>query len=444
MRYYFIDRNNKPSDATLKNHHVSEKPTVDPVILEGKEVILFLHGLGSRAEEADALGEALQERDSKYVVLTMDLPNQGYSARINPFDIAPLSVSGSLKHYEANACIPVPPPGFGCIPVTKEFDGFDSNGRHRVPILDFTEDAVVAFVDALDAKLVSLGGGPRVLKKRIKGVAGGSLGGNLGLRLGRRHLDWGAGSTSSAQWGQNERVVAWSPASVWDSQAHSALLNLTALTTSFNNASHSKEDGNDRYKFIDAKFFKPVSDPLPIIPPGPATWYRWDWPCLDAVWLSDALSVQEVYDPLYRLTIKRLEFEQLLYSHASDPEMIAPGSWQPGQNQPLTPPLPYKPMSFNFVPTVLLAGGGDNFLFAEIYHNTVKRAAEMSVSGRLLLLGSPGPATDNNLDPLKSTSGPSAADPTENTGHSIASERPRLLAYVIDKNFAHPYVAKPD
>ncbi|WP_410968579.1 hypothetical protein, partial [Salmonella sp. SAL4443] len=58
------------------------------------------------------------------------------------------------------------------------------NGPIGTPMLDFIEDFVVAFVDRFE-DVATLQGLPRI-KDKIAAVFGGSLGGNLGLRLGRR------------------------------------------------------------------------------------------------------------------------------------------------------------------------------------------------------------------------------------------------------------------
>jgi hypothetical protein len=420
-----------PSGMLDENYAGNQLPAS---LLDGKEVILFLHGLGSRAEEADAFAQALHDRDPqhRYVVLTMDLPNQGYSGRVHPeFDIAHLHDSGQKEPFALAGAM------LGMFQATLE--GANENGRKHVPFLKFQEDAVVAFVDTLDAVL----GGNRILKRKIRAVAGGSLGGNLGLRLGRRALDWGSSGSTSTWWGHantaESRVFAWSPGSAWESLADAHDVwgfyldpKRIGITTSFDHAMgdgcnfhevnsaqwpqagcSTQEPVQRRGEFINAKFFAhTASVGVPIVPPGPGTWYRWDWPCLMSAWVADALAVQEQYDPLYRIAIKRLEFEQLLYSHFREHDAA-------GED--------YSPISTNKVPTVWLTGGGDDFPFAMIYDASQTDANLTShLPGRFLKLGKPG-----------ADLGSLFAEPQENTGHSIADERPRLLGYVVQKNLAH-------
>lgn len=419
-----------PSGMLNENYVGNQLPAS---LFAGKEVILFLHGLGSRAEEADEFAQALHDKDPqhKYVVLTMDLPNQGYSDRVHPeFDVAHLYDSGQKEPFAL---------GFAVFPMFQAtLEGADENGPKHVPFLRFQEDAVVAFVDTLDAVL----GGNRILKSKIRAVAGGSLGGNLGLRLGRRALDWGSGSTSE-RWGHantaQSRVIAWSPGSAWESLADAHDVwgfyldpKRIGITKSFDDAMgdgcnfyevnsaqwlqagcSTKEPAQRRGEFINAKFFAHTAEVgVAIVPPGPGTWYRWDWPCLMSAWVADALNVQEQYDPLYRIAIKRLEFEQLLYSHFREHD--AAGN-------------DYSPISTNKVPTVWLTGGGDDFPFAMIYDASQTDAnLTNKLPGRLLRLGKPG-----------ADLGSFTAEPQENTGHSIADERPKLLGYVVQKNLAH-------
>jgi pimeloyl-ACP methyl ester carboxylesterase len=118
----------------------------------------------------------LQWLDGLRTLVMVDLPCNGYSDPIEHTRIAPTAES----RYD-------PENPDGC----------------RFPVLDFIEESVLTFVDALDAALVD--SGRQGIAHRIEAVIGGSLGGNICLRLARR-LDRRA-----------PRIVAWSPASVWES-----------------------------------------------------------------------------------------------------------------------------------------------------------------------------------------------------------------------------------
>ena len=167
-----------------------------PFIPDYYSVVLFLHGHSSGAEEAlDFIPHLLQEglkQGKRYAAISFDLPNNGYS---ETFDHTRIAASTATN--------------FPFLP--------SDNTPITTPILDFIENFVVAFVDAVEGVLIR-NGVPRI-KHRIAAVIGGSLGGNLGLRLGRRN--------PMPAW-LNQSIVSWSPASVWkamvkhDPQAGSA------------------------------------------------------------------------------------------------------------------------------------------------------------------------------------------------------------------------------
>ncbi|MCZ7678789.1 MAG: hypothetical protein M5U28_08470 [Sandaracinaceae bacterium] len=100
---------------------------------------------------------------------------------------------------------------------------------------------------------------------------------------------------------------------------------------------------------------------------------------------------RELYGAEYRRWHWRLAYEQLLFSHVTPIDGVAP--WQRIRG-----------------PVLLLAGARDNFRWTHIYERTrdlAWRLATRGVHGACLLL--------------------------RNTGHSIHDERPRLLAGAIDR-----------
>src|SRR5258708_865329 len=161
-----------------------------PVLATDAEVILYIHGMDSRLEEALSFTHQIQaiglKRHKNYTVVSMDLPTSGYADNIDHTTIAPLTDDGA-----AGGGI-----GFAL--------GFSVNG-YLVPILDFDENFIVSFVNKLDEKL----GSNHPLTNRLVAIVGGSLGGNLSMRLGRPRSD--------ALWITN--IVSWSPASIWPSKA---------------------------------------------------------------------------------------------------------------------------------------------------------------------------------------------------------------------------------
>src|SRR5437899_3304190 len=81
---------------------------------------------------------------------------------------------------------------------------FSPNGS-TAPLVDFDENFIVSFVNTLD-QLVPV-------TRRLRAIVGGSLGGNMAMRLGRPRAD--------APWVTN--VVPWSPAAIWPSFADNGI-----------------------------------------------------------------------------------------------------------------------------------------------------------------------------------------------------------------------------
>lgn len=156
-------------------------PHPEPAIRGDQEVILYLHGHSSRLEEAleltGRIHEAAARAGRKYTVISMDLPCCGYASHLDHERIAPPEAS----RYHLSG---------------------DGGGY---PILEFVEEFVVRFVETLD-RTVGVRG-------RIASVVGGSLGGNLVLRLGERR--------PAPPW--LRALVSWSPASVWDALVYDAI-----------------------------------------------------------------------------------------------------------------------------------------------------------------------------------------------------------------------------
>ena len=132
---------------------VQGAPTVpqNPVIPPGNEVVLYIHGEGSRAEEAGDFIPALLSVGAaagrSFTVETFDQPGCGYSTMVPHLNVAPM-----------------PPTSGGPIDTTS-FSGS--------PILDFVEAAIVALVEALIVPT----------RNPITAIVGGSLGGHMALQL---------------------------------------------------------------------------------------------------------------------------------------------------------------------------------------------------------------------------------------------------------------------
>ncbi len=179
---FFIASPDEPPPTVVQPQARTLPDDPEPHIPDDHEVILFLHGHSSGAEEALSLIPPLLEeglrRGKKYAIVSVDLPNNGYSETFDHRTVAPLNAT--------------------------DFPVLLSDMKPiSTPILTYIENFVVAFVTKLYRTTKT--------KARFAAVIGGSLGGNLALRLGRRDL----GDTPWLGGGSGGVVVAWSPASVW-------------------------------------------------------------------------------------------------------------------------------------------------------------------------------------------------------------------------------------
>jgi hypothetical protein len=330
-------------------------PNPRPQVPAGNEVILFLHGHMSGAEEALAIVPFIHlagaRRGLGVSVISVDLPNGGYSESFNHLRIAPTSAT----MFRGD---PVPP--------------WESPGVIRTPVLDFIEDFVVAFVDALDAVTP--------IKNRFLGVIGGSLGGNLGLRLGRR--------TPMPAW-LNKGIVSWSAASVWTPMVEDVFK--SAGPRDCVGKWSAPEAVDSRSAYFKFTYDTPV---LPLVlPPQPGQWYRKGWePCRTNNIRDSRRARQEVYSANFRQWHFRVAGEQLIYSHVDRVAHENPSS-----------PARY---TLNRARHLLIGCADDNFDFTKIFDSTRWLANAMAAT--------PG----TSLFLLE-------------TGHSAHFERPAYLAEQI-------------
>ncbi len=324
-----------------------------PLLPWPDSVILFIHGHSSRLEESLDLVPPLhrvgREHGTPYTIIAMDLPCCGYSSMFDHTQVAP--------------------------PEASDYD--DSNRIAHVPILDFIEEFIVQFVNALEEQLTLQ---IQHIQDRIVAVIGGSLGGNMGLRLGRRSEPW------------LKNIVAWSPASVWDTFATPwNLFKQESLRVSRDRMNEDELPPGRRNEY----FYEAFQESHSVVgqggvPPQPQMWYREGWPCKQYYITGARFERQEIYNPSFRRWHWRVAREQLLFSHL-DP--TTPGG-----------PPGYESIHINML---LVAGKEDNYNWSNIYDATQTIAGRMSnTPGHTLFL----------LD----------------TGHSIHNERPHVLALAIE------------
>jgi hypothetical protein len=140
-------------------------PSDRPNIPAQNKIILYIHGHGSRLEEAVLLANELIKAGSRkgqtYTVISLDLLNSGYGSAI---DWSQLQI-GDLSYH---------PGGDSKKPIL-------GNLTYGCPVLDTEEQFILNFMDALDQQIGNV-------KTRVAAVIGGSLGGLMSLRLSRRDM----------------------------------------------------------------------------------------------------------------------------------------------------------------------------------------------------------------------------------------------------------------
>ncbi|MBP6750245.1 MAG: DUF3892 domain-containing protein [Xanthomonadaceae bacterium] len=350
---FFIASPAGPAFPTTPTSPLRElPPDPRPDVPEGNAVILFVHGHSSGADEALTIIPHLHmeglRHGVKLSIVSFDLPNNGYS---ETFDHEKVATSSATTW-----------PG-----------GLFDHTPIAVPILDFIEDFIVAFVDALDQITP--------IKNRFAGVIGGSLGGNMGIRLGRR--------SPMPAW-LNTGIVSWNAASVWDPMIKD-LLKSQAPGKCQNNWNASEMD-DSRASYFNEVYDKTV---LPLIIPftQPELWYRGGWePCKRLHIAGSRTARREVYNKHFRKWHWRVAGEQLIYSHVDRTDHEDDNT-------------PYR-YELNTVKHLLVGSAEDNYAGSNIYDATRKLADLMvNTPGRSLFL--------------------------LNTGHSVHFERPGFFSKQI-------------
>jgi pimeloyl-ACP methyl ester carboxylesterase len=370
-----------------------------PSIPPGNEVVLFIHGEGSRAEEAadfiPALFSVGAAAGRSFTVIAFDQPSCGYSTMVPHLNVAPM------------------PPTLGVKGLV------DTSSFAGSPILDFVENAIVALVETLVVPF----GNP------ITAIVGGSLGGHMALRLAASQKDW------------VRNVIAWSPASVMDhtfflgfkifGNQVGATLSQRLLTdpvlagraTDGPSPSWpaSPEPQNSRPEFFNTVWCKDTFNPkeydcaavaaalisaaifagplaapeaaviadallnLPTVPAQPQLWYRDSWTSKPTYIEESRRDRREVYNTAFRQWHWRICEEMIGFTF---------DALLPSMNKPL----------------LLMVGEKDNYPLVDFLSNVTNFAARLT-----------GPAQGGLT--------------IQDTGHSIHNERPYFLARQI-LNFA--------
>ena len=329
------------------------------------DVIVFIHGHSSSAEEAMPLvGPLLRQADNRgrqATLIALDLPSNGYASMIEHVDIAPMN---------------------------------DSLWNSGYPILDFIEMFVIAFVDELEAMQPGF-------KQKIVGVIGGSLGGNMGLRLARR-------DPATHPWLHS--VVCWSPASTWLSWARAVLgppqkgrfydlVKHEGVGNTWGAAMEVEVEVPFYTSSINKFFYQEIAGIKTGRIAQSDHWYRKDWPCRERAKESSHRGIYEIYNQAFRHWHWRVAHEQLIYSHW-DSDTTDPSIDPDPRNDPAAGPPRYTQIKSRML---LAMAHADDEMPEKIFSNTQALADEMTmVQGTTLFV--------------------------KNTGHSIPTERPIFFA----------------
>ena len=258
----------------------------DPPVIPGNKIILYIHGGGSKAEEAVDMAnwfivEGAKNGD-KYSVISLDLPNSAYGST---FDLT--KVTGTSYDY------------------------------NRFDVLNCVVQYVISFIEKLDAEVGNV-------KNRIVAVMGGSLGGNTSLLLVDQYdpatrpylrtiVSWSVTATAPARYA-GLVPAAWVAAEL----GHLAQEAFSPEPL----ADHKTESA-----YIEAMYTVPLGKGalftvLPI-PPQPIMWFRGgykagdglDWQaCKDASVARSRFDRYEIYTPAIRHWITALDLEQIAFS----------------------------------------------------------------------------------------------------------------------------------
>jgi Alpha/beta hydrolase family/Zinc dependent phospholipase C len=316
-------------------------PQDTPSIPPENKIIIYVHGGGSRAEEAVEMANWFIVEGNKvgenYTVISFDLPNSAYGA---PFDIK--DVVG--KNYDYS----------------------------QLWVLQFEQQYIIQFIEALETKL---GGN---IRERVVAVMGGSLGGNMSMLM----TDW----YDKEHQPYLQTIVAWSVTAMAP-EKFLGILSPAQLDAYFGSLhiEAMEEEPPDNHsierEYIEKMYTKPLLPEQPIIelPPQPIMWYRggYDekgtgaWPLKDRSIARSRFDRYEIYSPHSRHWATAIDLEQISFSFRDDKTHL---SW-------VTTPAAGNVKASNLM---LVAGDNDNYNPNAIYNSTidVARAHRLIAQGK--------------------------------------------------------------
>jgi pimeloyl-ACP methyl ester carboxylesterase len=251
-------------------------PPSSPSIPPGDEIIIYIHGGGSRAEEAVGLANGLILEGAavgkNYTVISFDLPNSAYA-----------------ENFEVAAAV------------------VGSYDPRKLEIVEFEQQFIMHFIEALDLLLGNV-------KNRIVAVMGGSLGGNMSVLLSGRNDAAHQYLNTMVSWS----VTAVAPGAylgiISNGWAGAYLGGLKAAATDTEPATDHKTEST----YIQNMYYKALIDhpPLPFVPAQPIMWYRApDWqPCKNSFIAQSRFDRYEIYSIHERNWISAIDLEQVYLS----------------------------------------------------------------------------------------------------------------------------------
>ena len=305
-------------------------PADTPSIPVGNKIIIYIHGGGSRAEEAvDMANWFIVEGNAAgedYTVISFDLPNSAYGSR---FDVT--AATGTPYDYSQGS------------------------------VLAFELQYIMAVIEKLEATL-------GIAPGQIAAVMGGSLGGNTSLLL--------TGFYDPVARPYLRTIVSWSVTATAPS-TYLGIISAGAVAAYLEGIAaevtepEPYDDHAIEAQYIQDMYAKPLSgNPLLPIPPQPVMWYRggyapngalnWE-PCKDQSIAESRFDRYEVYSPFERRWITAVDLEQISFSFQDNPPAPKPGS-----------------------SLMLVAGDNDNYFPNAIYNSTIEvaRAIRLSATGK--------------------------------------------------------------
>ena len=376
--------------------------------------IIYIHGGGSRLEEADALAAQLtaQSGSHKLIVISFDLPNSAYA------DQWLRSPSSAPTFLDADTL----------------FEDNPTGNVFNFPLLAFTMQFVTSFIFELGQQNV-------INPNRVIAVVGGSLGGNISLLLAMSGQPsataaFAPGLVSSPTNSANSPIVHPLPPSanivVWSPTAMVSYIDNAGLIAGNNLKSSSpqwqSEVPGTRSAYFYHVYYHDTATFPGFLPPDPEMWYRSDWAdsnnvndCEASFIAQSRFDRYEVYSSAMRRWTTAIDTEQAIFSFQTNTDR---------SNDTYAP-------NYGFIGgrVLLLTGACDDYDNDISQPNVVQPTLSTGICNNQVL-GNTGRnlATHQDIygfthdvaNDMQAATGKAAF--INDTGHSIHDERPAFLA----------------